>query len=200
MMKVLALICLFPLFCAAQINDYSGSYLNSSDIELTYKKEKDTIKKHSITLAVVLSAAVPGAGQIYNHIAMPKGKKKAYWKVPLIYAGLGATGYFLISNQRNVNSLRNEYDYMALNNGEHIPGSEWQSYDQSAVLQLYDQYQNWRDLSILGMTVVYILQLVDAGVEAHFVNFDVSKDLSMSFQPTIVQGNNPGLSLTLNFR
>ena len=43
----------------------------------------DTVKTHSWKKAILFSAVVPGSGQIYNHIAMPKGKKKAYWKVPL---------------------------------------------------------------------------------------------------------------------
>ncbi|MEZ4890585.1 MAG: DUF5683 domain-containing protein [Crocinitomicaceae bacterium] len=60
--------------------------------------ERDSTKQHSVKLAAILSAALPGAGQVYNHIAMPKGKKKAYWKVPLIYAGLGVTGYFAVKN------------------------------------------------------------------------------------------------------
>ena len=41
---------------------------------------KDTVKTHSWKKAVLFSAVLPGAGQVYNHIAMPKGKKKAYWK------------------------------------------------------------------------------------------------------------------------
>ena len=57
----------------------------------------DTV--HSVKKAMIFSAIIPGSGQVYNHIAMPKGKKKAYWKVPLIYAGLGSTGYFLVKNQ-----------------------------------------------------------------------------------------------------
>ena len=71
---------------------------------------KDTLKIHSPKKAIIYSAIIPGAGQVYNHIAMPKGKKKAFWKVPIIYAGLGATGYFLINNQQAQRSLRTEYD------------------------------------------------------------------------------------------
>ena len=59
--------------------------------------KNDTIQKdttHSVRKASILSACVPGAGQVFNHLAMPKGKKKAFWKVPLIYAGLGVTTYF----------------------------------------------------------------------------------------------------------
>ncbi len=160
-------------------------------------EQKDSIKPHSIRTAVLLSAALPGAGQIYNHIAMPKGKKKGFWKVPLIYAGLGASGYFLISNQLKQKQLKEEYT-IRLDNG--IGSPEWSSYDDAGVLTLYNQHLNWRDLSILAVGTVYLLQLIDAGVEAHFVTFDVSEDLSFGLDPVLMNYDTPGLRMTLNFR
>lgn len=67
---------------------------------------QDSVAPHSIRKAVILSACAPGAGQIYNHMAMPKGQKKAYWKVPLIYAGLGTSTFFLIRNQIEQKNLK----------------------------------------------------------------------------------------------
>lgn len=157
----------------------------------------DTVKPHSIRKAILYSAVVPGAGQVYNHLAMPKGKKKAFWKVPLIYAGLGTTGYFLISNQLEQKRLKEEYTYRQDNlTWKYI---DYAPYDDAGILTLYNQYLNWRDLSILAVGAVYILQLVDAGVEAHFVDFDVSEDLSISVDPVIVAARTPGVSLRLNF-
>ena len=72
-------------------------HVNAQD-SLAVASPKDSVKTHSWKRACLFSAVVPGSGQIYNHIAMPKGKKKAYWKVPLIYAGLGATTYFVVKN------------------------------------------------------------------------------------------------------
>jgi hypothetical protein len=157
----------------------------------------DTVKVHSPKKAVILSAIVPGAGQVYNHIAMPKGKKKAYWKVPLIYAGLGATGYFLIKNQVTQRDLKLDYTNR-INGG--IPDPRWELYDDQAILTLYNRYLDWRDLSILGMGVVYLLQLVDAGIEAHFVNFDISEDLSLQIEPAYFGNRTAGISLNFNFR
>lgn len=158
----------------------------------------DSVKTHSIRKAMILSAAVPGAGQVYNHIAMPKGKKKAFWKVPLIYAGLGTAGYFLISNQKQQLSLKNEYTYRQDNGIPNDPN--WIAYDDYGVLTLYNQYLNWRDLSILAVGAVYLFQLADAGIEAHFVNFDVSEDLSLSIEPKLLQARSPGIGISLNFR
>lgn len=155
---------------------------------------------HSVKKAVILSSCLPGAGQIYNHLAMPKGKKKAFWKVPLIYAGLGATGYFLVSNQIQVNRLKQEYTYRYIDSLGIFKFEEYELYDQQGILSLRNEYQNLRDLSILAFTAVYILQIVDAGVEAHFVNFDVSEDLSMHIQPQLMIGMKPGVGVTFKFR
>jgi hypothetical protein len=156
---------------------------------------KDTV--HSVKKAMIFSAVVPGSGQVYNHIAMPKGKKKAYWKVPLIYAGLGTTGYFLVKNQLLQKSLKTEYsnrqDGNALN-------PDWADYDDFGVLTLYNQHLDRRDLSILAVGAIYLIQIADAGVEAHFVRFDISKDLTLNVRPTVLYNRNPGLLLSLNFR
>src|SRR6218665_493290 len=156
---------------------------------------KDTVAQdttHSFKKAMIYSAILPGAGQVYNHIAMPKGQKKAYWKVPLIYAGLGATGYYAFSNNRMKNQLRTEYEYRQANNGVELNFPE---YDDEGLLSLYSTYRTRRDLCIVGMTVVYLLNIVDAGVEAHFVNFDVSNDLSLSILPKFDFNSGYGVSL-----
>ncbi|MBL1280365.1 MAG: hypothetical protein COA33_008845 [Fluviicola sp.] len=163
----------------------------------TPEEVQDSIKPHSVKKALVLSAVVPGAGQIYNHIAMPKGKKKAFWKVPLIYAGLGATSYFLIKNQGLQKELRLEYE----NRQDFLPTDPaWSAYDNEGILTLYNQYLTRRDLFIMGVGLVYLFQLADAGVEAHFVSFDVSEDLSLRFEPILMNLRTAGLRLTLNFR
>lgn len=184
------------LFCLFSFSSFSQEDSLQSDIKQK-KTASDTVKTHSIRTAILLSAAVPGAGQIYNHIAMPKGKRKAYWKVPLIYAGLGTTTYFLISNQQAQKSLKTEYKLRL----DGLTGDEkWSSYDDQGVLQLYEQRARWRDLSIIGVALVYLLQVTDAGVEAHFVNFDVSPDLTLSIDPVVLNQRSVGVGLTLRIK
>ena len=180
---------LFVVFILCMSNFSSAQKLDSTITE----------KPHSVKLAAILSAALPGSGQIYNHIAMPKGKKKAFWKVPLIYAALGTTTYFMISNQSKVNLYKNEY-LQRIDSGAISPGLA--QYDNNAILTLHDQSQNNRDLMILATAGVYIINILDAAVEAHFVNFDISEDLTMHVRPTMMMGFSPtpGLSLRFNFR
>lgn len=158
------------------------------------QKEQDTT--HSVRKAVILSAILPGAGQVYNHLAMPKGQKKAYWKVPLIYAGLGACGYFVYQN----NSLQKELKLEYQNRQNQLPGLDlYKNYDDQGILSLYNTHLNRRDLFMLGFGLVYLVQVIDAAVEAHFVTFDISEDLSFSFSPTLVGYQQPGIKLSLNF-
>ena len=173
-----------------------GSFSYSQD-SLSSQLPLDTVKVHSPKKAVIYSAILPGAGQVYNHIAMPKGQKKAYWKVPLIYAGLGTMNYFLISNQKTQLSLRKEYEYRL---DGLVVDPTWELYDDSAIDILYNQYLNWRDFSILGLGAVYLFQIVDAGIEAHFVKFDISEDLSLAIEPAYFGRNTGGLNLRFNFR
>jgi hypothetical protein len=159
----------------------------------------DTVSKpsHSVKKAMILSAVVPGSGQIYNHRAMPKGQKKAFWKVPLIYAGLGATGYFLITNQLTQKALKTEYTNRIDGN---TTDPQWELYDDQGILTLYNQYLDMRDLSILGFSAVYAFQIADAGIEAHFVRFDISKDLSLQIRPSILYNGQAGINASFNFR
>lgn len=152
---------------------------------------------HSIKKAILFSAVLPGAGQVYNHLAMPKGQKKAYWKVPLIYAGLGTTAYLMYKNNALKNDLRSEYESRKAGND---PSAQFPEYDDTGLLTLYSTSRTRRDLCILGFGFIYILNVVDAGVEAHFVSFDVSEDLSLSFHPALLPGFTPGFGARLNFR
>jgi hypothetical protein len=192
----LILVNITAIFAQAQTfkSNYSNNYLFKTELSNKY----DYLKPHSIRKAVVLSAVLPGAGQIYNHIHMPKGKKKAFWKVPLIYTGLGGSTYFLVKNQATQRSLKKEYTLRQAGEPGNIQWSEYTN-DQD-ILTLYNQYLDWRDLSIIAIGIAYLFQLADAGVEAHFVSFDVSEDLSMAFKPVILNDRTPGLKLSLNFR
>ena len=164
---------------------------------------RDTVPVHSIKKAIIFSSVLPGAGQFYNYKWTPtgtKGRNNVYWKVPLYYAAIGTTGYFLIQNQITLSSLKKEY-YDRTNN---VPESQWNpdwtSYDSTGIVSLHDIYATRRDLSILAFGAAYLFQIVEAGVGAHFVKFDISEDLTMHLQPVILNNRSAGIGLCLNFR
>ena len=151
---------------------------NAQESDSLNQKKNDTI--HSVKKAAVLSLIFPGAGQIYNHIAQPKGKKNGFWKVPLVWGTVGFMGYALINNQGLVNELRDEYRYRQETG---LSSPQYSSYDDQGILSLESSIATSRDLTILGLAFSYILQVADAAVEAHFIDFDVSEDLSLNIQP-----------------
>jgi len=168
-------------------------------LSIAYSQEAiiDTNQTHPFNKAVMFSAIVPGGGQIYNSIKKKKGFRHAIWKVPLIYGGLGATIYMLAQNQSIQKNLKSEYTNRL--NGE-TGSAEWAVYDDQGVLFLYQQYLDQRDLSILAVGAVYLFQILDAGVESHFISFDVSEDLSLRVRPTILGNTTPGINISLNFK
>jgi hypothetical protein len=147
---------------------------------------------------MIYSAVLPGAGQVYNSIHREKGPKHAYWKVPLIYAALGASGYFLTLNNQTQKSLKTEYTNRMNNAGSLNP--TWSPYDDQAVLSLYQSYLNKRDMSILGCAAVYFIQIAEAGVEAHFLHFDVTDKLSLQAAPIMFGPSSAGIHIKLQFR
>ncbi len=173
-----------------------STFSQEQEILVKEANKKDTSYHHSVKKALIFSAVLPGAGQVYNHLAMPKGQKKAFWKVPLIYAGLGASTYFLITNQSKQKEYRAEYQ-LRLDTGSGSP--EWSSYDDAGILTLYETHLRWRDMSILALGLVYILQVADAGVEAHFVDFDISQDLSLKIDPILMDYKTAGIRFAFCF-
>lgn len=204
-MKLGAFLVIF--FCSVAAFSQKEIVVDSLDFNKEKVKEKDTVKKHSVLKAALFSVVLPGAGQVYNHIAMPKGQKKAYWKVPLIYAGLGATGYFIYKNHMTQRDLKAEYRFREASKFTLKNDERWLEYDANAILQLYQKHLNQRDLFILGFGLVYLLQVADAAIEAHFVRFDISENLTLQLRPAIIQNpytmsmsGNLGINVALKFK
>ncbi len=189
-MKVFILFCFISIIPSAICQSmHSNSFTAKSDSAF-----RDTT--HSIKKATLLSTFLPGAGQIYNSMARPRGERHAYWKVPLFLGIIGYMGYNLYYNQTTVNSLRAEYNSRIDGNPS---SNQWIAFDNQNLILLESQFASSRDRSILGFILAYGIQVADAAVEAHFVNFDVSDDLSLRFKPLNFP-NAVGMGIQLNFR
>ena len=146
-------------------------------------------KIHSAHKASVLSTIIPGAGQVYN---------KKYWKVPIIYASLATSIYFINENQNKYTSYKNAY--LQRINGEIDDYSEL--YNISQLVTIMDFYERNRDVSYIITAAIYLLNIVDASVDAHLLDFDVSDELTLSYTPSFIYtpyGKNTSLSLKMNF-
>ncbi|HTF05216.1 MAG TPA: DUF5683 domain-containing protein, partial [Bacteroidia bacterium] len=138
------------------------------------------------------SALVPGLGQIYN---------KKYWKLPIVYAGMGGTLYGVLWNHKYFkyyrNCLRARYDD-DVNTIDPLP-----LYPDDVLVTYKNYYQRYRDLCFIGMAAVYTLQILDAAVDAHLFYFDVGPDLSFHWQPEVsgdAYGPTCGIGFGLTFR
>jgi hypothetical protein len=163
-------------------------------VEDTLVKEKHPSKK-----AMLYSALLPGAGQVYNHLHLPKSSRRkwnVYWKVPLIYGALGGSIFMLARQQRLVLQLRDEYRIREAGNSP----VNFLNLDNQSIILLHNQTQTQRDLFILSSVLVYVINILDATVEAHFINFDISDDLSMHFYPTASPNFQLGLGMSLRFK
>jgi hypothetical protein len=145
--------------------------------------------------ALLYAAIVPGLGQIYN---------KKYWKLPLVYGGFIAIGYGIDFYQKGYNKYKKELFYN-LENGytednDIRPGD---NYTTANYRRIVDQYKRQRDLMIILMGGMYLLQIVDAHVDAHLKEFDLNPNLQVSIQPTMEQspllGRQSGVSLIIKF-
>jgi len=127
-------------------------------------------KKHSPHKAAMYSALVPGLGQIYN---------ERYWKLPIIYGAAGVLIYAFDFNNDRYNRYKNAYADMDAGKITSFEGFT----DKDVLLRLKDNYRRNRDLNVIIMAGVYLLNVVDATVDAHLFDYDISDDLSLNIQP-----------------
>ncbi len=138
---------------------------------------KDTIKSSEIdplkpAKAAFYSTILPGLGQICN---------KKYWKIPLVYGAIGTSAYFCIDSQKKYNTYRDEYKNRLegkLNNDDYL-----RNLNDNQLINAQKQFQRNRDLSALFIVGFYVLNIVDANVDAAISQFNVNQTLS--FKPII---------------
>ena len=154
-----------------------------------------------IKKATTLSTICPGAGQIYN---------KSYWRVPIVIGGMASTIYTIDWNNRGYQRFKTAYtlrvDYEK-NPDKYPNGSADEfkgAYSSTFLKNLKDSYRRNRDLCILLTAGVYVLNIIDAHVDAHLKDFDISDNLAMDIEPyfgTTTVNTQPtfGVNLSVKF-
>lgn len=152
--------------------------------------------RHSVRRATVLSAIIPGAGQIYN---------KKYWKVPVLYGAFAGMAYLINFNNKRFQQY-NDALIARLDDDPNTNDLQYTGqFTDENLRTLSDYYHRNRDLSIAVTVLVYALNIIDAHVDAHLYTFDVSDDLSMQVQPVVIPsfqyttGFHPGVGLSFKF-
>jgi len=188
--------------------DTVGNTVISADTivkeEKTTKKRFRAVKPHSPTKATIMSACLPGLGQIYN------GK---WWKVPIVYAGLGGLGYLVYTNNYEYRSYLHAYEFKTgdLPEGATLNAHETELANKYAANQLQTYKESYRrDFEFYTILTIawYGLNILDACVDGHLYTYDISDDLSLSIDPYLKPLETPapmpqyaqvGLSFKLNF-
>ncbi len=162
--------------------------------------------KRALWLALVL----PGAGQIYN---------RKYWKLPIIYGGFVGCAYAVTWNNQMYHDYSQAYVDIVdddpttdsynkfLHLGATITDSNKARYTE-IFRQRKDRYRRWRDMGMFVMIGIYALSVIDAYVDASLSEFDISDDLTLRIEPTVLnnqRSSNPfsnsslGLQCSLTF-
>lgn len=152
-------------------------------------------KQHSPTKATIMSTCLPGLGQVYN---------KKYWKVPIIYAGLGIMAYFIVSNSQEYSKYKGAYIASVNNDTTGKYQDLIKKYSAQDLLSAQDYYRRNLEISCLLTGVWYILNIVDAAVDAHLFTFNINKDLSLKVDPVFMghamsRNFTSGIRLSLRF-
>ena len=147
---------------------------------------------HNPGKAALLSATIPGLGQAYN---------KKYWKIPLVWAGLATFGYFIVWNNNEYQFYRRNLIYEI----EQVPDFPNETgLSQSTLKSARDQFRRNRDQLVLYGILFYFVQIVDAHVDAHLIEFDVNQELSVRLEPGYIPlstgGSQIGMSLKIKLK
>ncbi len=123
--------------------------------------------------AAFYSAVVPGLGQAYN---------KKYWKIPVIYAGMATGVYFYIQNQKDYSRFRDAYKrrLAGYTDDEFYGDGTEPIISNDRLVNAQQSAQKNKDYSILTVIGFYALNIIDANVDAHLRQYDISDDLSLS--------------------
>lgn len=151
------------------------------------------------------SIIIPGWGQFYNRQA---------WKLPFVYAGYGAAGYFIYSAQTNYKNFQRAYRIRIQRDEQGLQITEADSlfmltgraFETSAPSNLKTQrnlFRKNRDYAIIGAIGFHLLQTLESYITAHLRDLDFSDDLSLRIEPGIIRGAyampGAGMNLTLTF-
>ncbi len=186
------LLLFFGLFFSQEIKPFDTIKTEKKVVEEIEKANVSTIQKYNPTKAGLYSAVFPGLGQYYN---------KKYWKIPIVWGAVGTGVGIIVYNDKQYRRYRTAF--LAELNGQPHEFDDLPYVDATVLGNTQDRAKRQRDYAIAITGVLYILNIVDAVVDAHL--YDQKKDPDLAIKPTIiyddlgVANGKAGLSLSFRF-
>ena len=189
-----------PLITVGQIQDLVTDKESESVEPITQLKEEhkfiERFKRNwkepypNPLRASVFSLIIPGTGQIYI---------KRYWKAPIVWGGLVGVGYLINYNLEQRDRFEEAYGKRVAG----IPGDEFEGIIPNAegIKRYRDLHEKWLQQSYIGFVAVWVLNSLEAYVDAHLKNFDISDDLSLQIIAGPLEGlyGTTGISIRMYF-
>lgn len=185
---------IFLLFVFTLTAQEDSLMVETPEVPDTVSKEKDYKPYNALApaKAAFYSAILPGLGQAYND---------RYWKIPLVYAGIGTGVYFYINNNKEWNRYRDAYKNRLAGRKDEFTVNGEERISDDGLIRAQEFYRRNKEISILVIAGFYVLNIIDANVDAHLQQFNVSEDLTL--QPNMGLDNFTGKSrygLSLNYK
>ena len=202
------------LFCVANVagqepidslspprNTHSDIIFISDTTDLISILPLGGVTAHSPAKAAIMSAVLPGLGQIYN---------KKYWQLPIVYAAIGISVERFITFQNEFSRYRRAYidirdgdEYTNFHRTIGLPSSWSDEQMLPYITKRKETYRTWRDWTIVAIVASYALNIIWANVDAHLIDFSLDDNISLNIQPCFlandVQSKKIGLTLRLTF-
>lgn len=181
-------------FVVAQTQDSLSVATENTVIVKDTLLQKEPYNPLAPSKAAFYSAVVPGLGQAYN---------KKYWKIPIVYAGIASGIYFHIKNDQDYDRFRDAYKrrLAGFTDDEFFGDGATPIISDDRLIDAQRSAQKNKDISIIVALAFYLVNIIDANVDAHLKQYDVTDDLSLSpnfeLNPVNTQ---PNYGLALKFR
>ncbi|MFD0861350.1 DUF5683 domain-containing protein [Sungkyunkwania multivorans] len=192
--------CFLLLFvsCSSFLYAQETVIIEQDTIKANKKNKKIHLDPLAPSKAAFYSAILPGLGQAYN---------KSYWKIPIVYGAMGTSIYFYVDNNNEYNRYRDAYKRrLAGFRDDEFFDQETQTeiISNQGLIDAQEFFRRNRDLSMLITVGLYVLNIIDANVDAHLKQFNVGEDLTLTIDPYFKQNpnnnnTNAGLRLRFNF-
>ncbi len=187
--------CVFPFMIYAQNDDKSTQVsLGDKNVVVQDTTSRKAIDPLSPSKAAFYSAILPGLGQAYN---------KKYWKIPLVYAALGTGIYFYIDNNNEYNRYRDAFKrrLAGFTDDEFYGSGTTPNISNDGLIRAQQTLNRNKELSLLITVGIYILNIIDANVDAHLLQFNVDDNLALKPHFNFNQFDaTTNLGLTLDFK